>query len=79
MKLLPHVPDPFDQIGLHKAVDILVFLCDQKRPVLHILSDAVQPFYDLISLLCGQDPLPGEHRHMGNTAPDVLHVKSLVK
>ena len=79
VQLLSRIPDAFDQIRLHKTVDVFIFVCDLQASVLHISADPLQPFYDLRLLLLRQDPLLREHRHMRDAAPDILLIKSLVE
>ena len=79
VQLLACVPDPVDQIRLHKAVDILIFLCDRKLSGFHILKYPPKTFQNRITLRLRQDPLLRQHPHVSHTALYVLPVKFLIK
>ena len=79
VQLFAGVPNPLDQIRLHKTVDILILFGDLQAMVFHVLQDAFQPFQDLLFLLFRQNPLLGKHADMCHAALDILPVKFLVK
>ena len=79
MELFPCIPDPFDQICLNKTVNIFIFLCNLKSPVLHIRPDTLKSFYNLLFLFLSQDSLLREHRYMSDTSADILFIKSLIE
>ena len=37
VELLARIPDPVNQIGLHKAVNVLIFVCDFQCPIENIV------------------------------------------
>ena len=79
MQLLAVVADPLNQVGFHKAVNILIFICDLKPSFLHIPADSGQTFQNGILLFFCQDSLLCKHDHMRNAAVDILAEKFLVK
>ena len=57
VQLFAGIADAVDQICLHKAVDIFVFVCDLQCSVLNITQNALQAFQDLITLCFSQNTL----------------------
>ena len=60
-------------------MDVLIFFINDKPPRLHILPDAGKAFDQLVPLLGRQNPLLGQHHHMGDAALDILAVQLPVK
>ena len=79
VELLARVADPVDQIGFHKAVDILVLVRDRKGPVLYIREDPFQSLDDLTGFIRRDDTLRAEHLRVRDTAGDILSVQALVE
>ena len=79
VQLFAGIADAVDQICLHKAVDIFVFVCDLKCSVLNITQNAIQAFQDLITLSLSQNALCCQHFHMCLASCDILFVKFLIK
>ena len=60
-------------------MDILCPRPDREAPLLDIRQDLLQSLYDLLSVLTAHDLLFSQHGHMGDAAPDILPVNTLVK
>ena len=79
MELLAGLSDPFDQMGLHEAVDILIAVFKDQRAFFNIHQDPAQAAADLVRFLLADDPLPSQHGGVGYAAGDILIIKPAVK
>ena len=79
VKLLAWISDSVNEIGLHKAMNILVFRCDRKSACLYICKDSFKSFKDLVSFFFCQNALFGKHFYMCLAAADILLIKFLIK
>ena len=76
---LTHIPDPLDQIRLHKTVYIFIFICNLKSAALHIAENTFQTCNNFFLLFLKQDSLLTKHHHMGDTSLNILFVKPFVE
>ena len=65
VQLFPGVSDAVDEICLHKAVHIFIFIRDGKMTALHVVENPVQSFCNLCCLLRCQDSLSAQHCRVG--------------
>ena len=79
MELLAGLSDPFDQMGLHEAVDILIAVFKDQRAFFNIHQDPAQAAADPVRFLLADDPLPSQHGGVGYAAGDILIIKPAVK
>src|SRR5699024_7208687 len=79
VQLLAHISDAVDEVGLHEAVNILIFTGDLKLAALHVQENAAESLQNLVSLLLCENALLCQHPHMRHAALDILSIKFLVK
>ena len=79
VKLLAVVTDPVDQVGLYKAVNILIFICDGKFSGFYVIPDRKKAFDDILRSLRRKNPLASEHRRMRNAPFNIFPPESFVK
>ena len=79
VKLLSRVPDPVDQVRLHKAVDILILVRNGKLSRRHILPDPGKAVHNRIFFLIRQDSLLCQHGRMGDASLNIFLQKALIK
>ena len=79
MKTFSGIANAFDQMCLHKAVNVLVLCSKGQSTVVNVLTDALQSLDDAFFILVRQNTLFGKHGYMGNASLDVFFVEFLVK
>ena len=79
MKFFPGITQTVDQICLHKAVDILIFICNFQFTGFYIFADLIECPYNILHLVFCQDSLLSKHAYMRDASLDILFVKFLVK
>ena len=79
MQLFAGIADATDQLRFHEAVDVLALGVKGQRPGRKLLPNGREPGDNLLPLGIRENPLPGQHRHMGNAALNILRIKPPVK
>ena len=79
VKLLARVPDPVDQVRLHKAVYILILVRHGKLSRRHILPNPGKAVHNCIFFLFRQDSLLCQHGRMGDASLNIFLQKALIK
>ncbi len=79
VELFACLPDSLCKNCLHKTVNILIFIGNDKTSLLHILSDAGKPLYNRVLFLTGKDSLLLQHHHMGNASLYILFKELFIK
>ena len=64
VELGPRRPRDLGDAALDRGVDVLVAGLERERPAVELLPDAVERVGDGRGLLAGEQPDPGQHRHV---------------
>ena len=74
----PRVPDPFRQAGFHIHMDVFQGYAEFKITGLNIFQDILEPRHDLLSVCLRNDAALYQHVGMGNAAPDIFAIQTLI-
>ena len=78
MQSCPRVPDPFRQSRFHVHMDIFQRYAEFKVAGFNVLQNILQPRHDFRSVCLRNNAAFYQHLGMGNTAPDILLIQTLI-